>query len=722
MPQVAIGAVASAALSYASGATILGLGVLSSALVVGAGSLILGGISYALTPKPPRPGISQLKGQNVAVRQSDLTRQFVYGHTRITRGYAHMQSTGQNGTLHMILILCEGPLRAINEIWVNDYVIPQDWIDDEGNITEGRYAGFMTIRKHLGSANQSADASAVANMPVWTNQHRLQGISYLYITMKKDQDVYPTGIPNITAIVEGQSIYDPRENNNIWSTNIALYARDFITNDRYGFGAFTDDVDDVNIAAQANICDEIVDTGLVAVEVAGVVPSTDLISLKADLLRFQFGDRVTVSSTGTVPGGLSDEDEYYVIPYQIKTTPRIRLATSLENAMSKTYIDITSAGSGTITITKTGEPRYHGSGVVESDTNLSQTLNDIASSMAGRAVCIGGFWTLLAGAWRSPSLTLGIGDCRSTISFKNSLSMAESFNEIKGVFIGQENYYQATDYPSAVYQQFIDEDNGLLATKEINLPFTTRPTTAQRIAKIELFRGRQDISVQGHFSTKALQIQPGDTVNLQIERYGWEPKVFEVTEFAFDVNDGNLVTKLSLRETAQAIYDWSQGEAIDFDPAPNTSLPNPYLVQAPTGVSFNSRATETSLGDELLFLTLSWDQHPDAFVTQFGDFELQYKLSTSPDWKPSFFVDGLLTETDVVSSSPNVAYDLRIRARNNLGVRSGWVTILNAIVGQSGGVGTTEDWETFSDAVSIYKDWGTFSEAVGATEDWEYFT
>lgn len=718
MPQAAIGAIASAALSYASGATILGLSVLSSALVVGAGSLILGGISYALTPKPPKPGLSQVKGSNVALRQSDLTRQFIYGHTRITRGYAHLQSTGLNGTMHMILILCEGQLRAINEIWVNDYVIPQDWIDANGYVTQGRYAGFMTIRKHLGEPFQGADPVAVSNMPVWTSEHRLQGTAYLYITMVKDQDVYPTGIPNITAIVEGMEVYDPREGGNTWSTNIALYARDYITNNRYGFGAFDDDIDDVNISAQANICDEIVDTENVVIETTGVSASTDIISLSGDILRMQFGDRVIVSSSGSVPGGLSDTTEYYVIPYQVKTNPRIRLALSLEQAMAKDYVDITSAGSGTITVTKTGEPRYHGGGILDSENSLSQNLNDIASSMAGRAVCIGGFWTLLAGAWRSPSLTLGIGDCRSALSFKNSLSMAESFNEIKGVFIGQENYYQATDYPSAVYQQFIAEDNGLLSTKEINLPFTSRLTTAQRIAKIELFRGRQDISVQGHFSTKALQIQPGDTINLQIERYGWEPKVFEVTEFAFDVNDGNLVTKLSLRETAQAIYDWSQGEAIDYDAAPNTSLPNPFNVMVPSGVRYDSREAETAGGDDVFIMRLLWDLHPDAFVQQFGDFELQYKLSADDEWFPSFFVDGSLTQTDVFTSSAGVFYDIRIRARNNLGVRSGWVTIFNAFVGSSGGVTASFDYEFVNDAVSVFLDYGGVADAVSVTEDY----
>jgi hypothetical protein len=726
MPAVAAGALVAglaAGTTFAAGVLTVGF-----SLTAFAGSLVLGAISYALTPKPKAPAFSQdVRGSNVSVRQSDLTRQFVYGHARVTRGYAHIQSTGLNGTMHMILILCEGELRSINEIWVNDYVIPPDWIDSNGNITQGRYAGYMTIRKHLGGQFQAADSSAVANMTAWTNDHRLQGTAYLYITMTKNQDVYPTGVPNFTAVVEGPAPYDPRTEENTWSTNISLYARDFITNSRYGFSAANEDIDDVNISAQANICDEIVDTESVLSEVSSISTSTNIITLDGDLLQYQFGDRVIISSTGDIPGGLSDEEEYYVIPYQIKTTPRILLAETLDDAMAKNAIDITSAGSGDITITKTGEPRYHGGGVFDSDSEPSRTLNDLSSCMAGRAVCIGGFWSLLAGAWRSPSLTLGLGDVRGqSISFKNALSISDSFNEVKGLFISSLTYYQPSDYPSAVYQQFIDDDNGVLSAKEINLPFCNRPTTAQRIAKIELFRGRQGIAIESYFSTKALQIQPGDTVNLSIPEYGWEPKIFEVTTFAFDVSDGNMVVKLNLRETAQAIYDWTQGEAIDFDPAPDTALPSPFNVVAPTGVGYNSRIVETQEADQLFIMQLQWDLHPDAFVQQFGDFELQFKKSVDLNWFPSFFVDGMITQSDLFSSSVGVPYDIRIRARNNLGVRSSWVTILGAVVGSSGGVGATFDWETFSDPVGsgLVEDWQTFSDPVGSglTQDWGYFT
>lgn len=685
-----------------------------------AGSLILGGISTALAKSPKQGSLNSLKNSSstVSVRQPDLTRHVVYGHTRVTKGYAHMQSTGANGKLHIILILSQGPLRAINEIWLNDYCIPQDWIDVNGNVIEGRYAGNLIIRKHLGEDNQAADPTAIANMSTWTADHRLQGVAYLYLIMTKNQDIYPTGVPNVSAVVEGPALFDPRTGENRWSTNIALYCNDYLRNSYYGFDVNPEDIDDVNVSAQANICDEIVDTDFEDIEVINARSSTDILTMKGDVLNWQFGDRVKI--IGEPPVGLNNTDNYYIIPYQVKTTPRVQLASSLENAMNKVSVNFTSAGtlSGT-KLRKTGEPRYHGSGIIDTETNLTDNMNNLVNSMAGRAVYIGGFWTLLAGAWRTPNLTLGIGDIRGNgISMKNSASMAESFNVVKGLYVSSVNQYQSTDYPSARYQQFIDDDYGIEQTREINLPFTNRATTAQRIAKIELFRGRQDIVYNSDFSLKAMECQPGDTVELDIERLGWEEKQFEITEFTFDVADGNLVTRMSLRETAQAIFDWSSGEAIGYDPAPNTNLPDPFFVMAPSGVKYNSRLADTQEGDVVYTLQMEWDLHPDAFVREFGFMEIQFKLSSEIEWLPSFDVKGNLTKADVMTASVNTFYDIRIRARNNLGVRSAWVTLYNVIVGYSGGVTETLDWDYVYNTATIFNDYGSVADAPTTFNDW----
>lgn len=724
MPVVVAGAAVSAiAAGVAEGFT---------TAVVGAAffsSLILGGLSYALTPKPKKvtPFNNTPQGTTVAVNQPDLSRLQVYGHTLVTRGYARMEAPGDNGKLHSILMLCEGPLRAINEIWVNDYCIPPDWIDADGNVTQGRYAGKLVIRKHLGATDQAADMLAVSNIDGWSAQHRLCGIAYLYIIATRDQDVFPTGNPNYAAIVEGPARYDPRAAAAAWNTNIALYARDYLSNSDYGYGALDSDFDDDNIAAQANICDEIVAVSGTDYTITHADTATGLITLDCDILPLCFGDRIMIASSGgSVPGGLSADTDYYVIPYQVRGNddqkPRILLAASLADAMEKTALALSDAGSGTLHITQTGEPRYHGSGTIDTETALAENMNNIVNSMAGRAVNTGGYWTLLAGAWRTPEVSYDIGDLRDALNVKCSIEMAEMFNVTKGLFVGPASFYQATDYPANRYQTFIDDDGGIEAPKEMNLPFTDRPTAAQRIAKIELFRGRQQIAVATTLSARALQNQPGDNVGLSVERYGWDDKYFEITQFATQIANNTINHPVALRETAQTIFDWSAGEAIDYDPAPNSNLPDPFRVAAVQGLAFNSRYIETQGSDAVYILYLTWEPHPDALVQQYGDFEVQFKKSSESDWRPSFFVDGGLSQTDVVTVTVNVAYDMRIRARNSLGVRSGWNTITGALAGTSGGVGTTNDWGAVADTPGSFLDFGVVTDTIGTTDDWGYVT
>ena len=72
--------------------------------------------------------------------------------------------------------------------------------------------------------------------------------------------------------------------------------------------------------------------------------STDEFTVARD---YTTGEKVSVSSTGTLPSPLSDTGEYYVIRVDATT---IKLAQTAENAYAGNEIDITSTGSGTHTV------------------------------------------------------------------------------------------------------------------------------------------------------------------------------------------------------------------------------------------------------------------------------------------------------------------------------------------------------------------------------------
>lgn len=125
------------------------------------------------------------------------------------------------------------------------------------SVTRTTYASYVRIRAHLGTADQLADPVLLAEMPGWTAQHRLRGIAYLAVRLEYNPDAFPTGIPNISAIVQGKPVYDPRSGATAWTDNWALCVRDYLASD-YGFRCGVDEINDSYFIAAANISDEVV--------------------------------------------------------------------------------------------------------------------------------------------------------------------------------------------------------------------------------------------------------------------------------------------------------------------------------------------------------------------------------------------------------------------------------------------------------------------------------
>lgn len=167
-----------------------------------------------------------------------------------TSGWVITAPAVTNGYLHLVLVLAEGPVSAINEVYFND--IPS---------TDARFAGLVTIKKHLGADDQAADSDLMAACPEWTADHRLRGVAYIYVQLLYNQTAFPAGLPNITVDVDGRMVYDPRDAQTKFSRNPPLCTRDYLTNARYGRGIPAAMIPDSAIAAAANYCDETVTVG-----------------------------------------------------------------------------------------------------------------------------------------------------------------------------------------------------------------------------------------------------------------------------------------------------------------------------------------------------------------------------------------------------------------------------------------------------------------------------
>lgn len=703
---------------------------LSGFLLSTAASFALSAAARALAPKPKMKSFSPveaLASLTQAVRQPIMSRRLVYGLARASGGYIFIGSSSNDLYLHQVITLASHEIEGVVEVWLNDTSIPMDALDENGMVTSGRYKDLVRIKIWNGTDDQTADADLTAACPEWTASHRARGIACIYIRLKANRDKYPGGLPNPSVVFRGKKILDPRDDQVKWSPNSSLHTYDYLLDERYGFGADENEIDQDQAIAAANLSDEMVAVTNEVFSVSSVDHETGILSLSGTRLSFMDGDRVQLSGGG-IPDGASTGVNYYVIAVQFKDKPRLKLASSLENALAGIAITLTSDGSGPFNITKNAEPRYHAGGVVDTDDEPKKILEEMLTTSAGRLIFSGGLWRIMPAAYYAPDISFDENDFLSPITVQTRLTRRERFNSVKGVFASPLYDFQPSDYP-IVRNSAAVSDDGFENYTEYNQPYTQRSAHAQRVPKIELMRMGQEIIVRGVFGLRALSVQAGSTVLLSNARFGWVDKVFECTEWALTTANSengdapHLAVEMTLRETSSALTSWTSGEALGFDPAPNTNLPNPYDVYAPVGLSFKTVPVQTVQSDLFYNLVLGWDTHESYLVRVGGKFEIQFRYYNTEDvvseWSPSQYPEGELNSCPVTQGSLGVKYDIRIRAKNNLGTPSEWSYLYGAIVGLSGGVTEIIDMGHFiGDPITDYVDMGAFdSDPVSSTVD-----
>ena len=168
------------------------------------------------------------------------------------------------------------------------------------------------------------------------------------------------------------------------------------------------------------------------------------------------------------------------------------------------------------------------------------------------------------------------------------------------------------------------------------------------------------------FRLEAMQVRAGDTVMITNSKMGWTQKVFEVMEwnFASDGSPPQLAIEMTLRETASTVYDWTVNDEIYVDDAPNTTLPNPFTLSAPTNLTLTADGTTQQIqadGTALPRILVSWSAPANEFIQAGGNVGIEYKEGTSTTYLTWNTVPGYQT-TDYISSDVKfgLTYTVRI--------------------------------------------------------------
>lgn len=543
--------------------------------------------SWALAALTPKPDFGSIGSSGIMVNSRDpaAAQDFVYGKVRKGGVVTFYETTGtDNVFLHQIIVLAGHEVNSIGDIYINDQLATLDgeYITTAGTGSEQTsWDRKIRIRKHKG--DQTTADSTLTSETSLGSSFVGNDMAYLYVRYEYDQTVFANGLPLITTVIEGKKVYDPRSSSTAYSANAALCIRDFLASE---YGLDDSAIDDTSFQPAANECDE--DIRMATIVSAG---------------SFVVGKQYEIKTVGTT--------NFTSIGASANTVGVIFTATGAGSGSGDAY---------------DSEKRYELNGIVQANRPIGSVLQDMVTACAGTLYWGMGKWKLKAGAYSTYVKTLTLNDLRSPLSIETRINMRDNFNRVSGVFNDAANKWVTADYPElsttttagsfvtgqtyaitlvgntdftaigaasntvgVVFKAtgsgtgtgaasiFLGEDNGEKVSLDLNLPFTTSAAMAQRLAKLTLLRGREQMTMTAEFGMEAFELEVGDIIRFSEQnpttgaveyRYGFGSqngntgKEFEIVSWRLSANQdvGDLRIAMTLREISSAAFSWSAEE------------------------------------------------------------------------------------------------------------------------------------------------------------------
>ena len=278
--SAAIAAGSTAAVSWATGAAITAKALLAAA----ATQAIAAGIAYISRPKVnPNLGGLDTAGFSQTVRAAVAPARWILGRARVGGHLAFAAvDAASDRTLWLVFALAEGPLDAIERIWLGEEEIEFDRTAD-GVLTpkaSSKYAGALTIWEVLegdgATSGPGPTALRTGSGGEWTTAHAGNGIGYAIakLTQPAGEGRLYSGVPNFNFLIRGLKITWPGQATATWTENAAAL-RYWILRERRGLPAAA--FDEASVTAAIATCGA-------AVQVAR--PSNDYADWPATEIRY----------------------------------------------------------------------------------------------------------------------------------------------------------------------------------------------------------------------------------------------------------------------------------------------------------------------------------------------------------------------------------------------------------------------------------------------------
>lgn len=411
--------------------------------------------------------------------------------------------------------------------------------------------------------------------------------------------------------------------------------------------------------------------------------STDKLTFESDERYIANGDGVQIATTGTLPSGLAAVTTYYAIKSRAS---EMKLAGTYGQALAGSAIDLGSAGSGTLSILHIDQARYAANGSYSLGQSPDDILSMLLSGMAGVRTFSQGVYSVHAGVYNSPTLTIDADDLRGAVTGTTGQDAREVFNAVRGTYVDQFKFFQPTDFPpveSATYQA---EDNGEQIFTDAEFPMCTDVVRAQRLARIALERGRRGEAIVLPCKLTMFKAAVWETAQVTLDRLGYDNEVFRVTGWRFNWDDNGPGVDLSLAIEDSAVYGWSAADAVPVAQSVDLSVPNlrsigpPLSLGSPSELALTTeRATSFQVSDPNITVVIKADWA--AAVEPNGKhYEVQWKKSSDSTYNSVLLPFSGDTEYRVKETDSSATYNVRVRTVAMSGATSDWLSATIVVV------------------------------------------
>ena len=312
----------------------------------------------------------------------------------------------------------------------------------------------MVFNAHHGASDQTADPMLIASTPeVWSSNHRLRGIAYIAASFEYDTEGMFRGIPQLTVVVRGKKLYDPRKDGSItggsgshrydtsstfeWSDNAALCLLDYLRNDEYGKGLASSAINLQSFQTAANTSDELKDTpdyaGSAAAATFSGTSGNNFFNVDETTWgQSKIGGLITLEDSGSSTefdqATIIDALRYHEFE---ETNPVYQLV--VDDTLSASYTN--EVGTALVKVR-----RFHCNGLIDTNQNVLENTKELLANMRGILNYIDGKYEVTLEDTASSSFTVTddhiIENQGISISYENKSEKANKvvvqfFNALK---------------------------------------------------------------------------------------------------------------------------------------------------------------------------------------------------------------------------------------------------------------------------------------------------